>query len=192
MGALAQGTPGASRRLVAVTGDGIPVNALFRDGEFAWPVRAIPIPLVLFTHTDPFDWDEPEVAPPHGYELRPPSKPGDVKNSTEDIQLFTILSAVLAQGAYLNGTGRIVEGPDELVKRFHALSPVFFDPSGNRLTGSGEHVVVLRPTPRIEGVVTYPDATIDVWTRQSGTQWKRIHSRPVVQTMRPHDMIASE
>ncbi|QJW95362.1 hypothetical protein [Frigoriglobus tundricola] len=53
------GEPRRARRLVAITGDGIPVNALFRDGEFAWPVRAIPVPLVLFTHTDPLDWDEP-------------------------------------------------------------------------------------------------------------------------------------
>lgn len=191
MRALAQGTPGAARRLVAVTGDGIPVNALFRDGDLAWPVRAIPIPLVLFTHTDPFDWDEPgDHVPPRGYELPPPSKPGDVKNSTEDIQQFTTISAVLARGAFPDGDGRVVEGADALVAHFRSLSPTFFDPSGNRLTGSGEHVVVLRPTPRLEGVVTYPDAVLEVWTRQGGTQWNRIHSRPVVQTMRPHDGMA--
>jgi hypothetical protein len=192
MSALAQGTPGSARRLVAITGDGIPVNALYRDGEFAWPVRAIPIPLVLFTHTDPFDWDEPgDQPPPHGYELRPPARPTDVKNSTEDIQLFTTLSAVLTRGAFPDGTNRVVEGPDALVERFRTLSPTFFDPSGNRLTGSGEHVVVLRPTPRLEGIVTYPDAVIDVYTRKGG-EWVRIHSRPVVQTVRPNDRGANE
>jgi hypothetical protein len=192
LGALAQGNPGAARRLVAVTGDGIPVNALFRDGEFAWPVRAIPIPLVLFTHTDPFDWDETGGhVPPHGYELYPPVKPGDVKNSTEDIRLFTTLTAVLARGAFPDGSDRVVPGPDELAAGFHALAPAFFDPSGNRLTGSGEYVVVLRPTPRVEGVVTYPDALIDVYTRRAGA-WVHRHSRPVVQTMRPNDWGAGE
>lgn len=187
LGALAQGNPGAARRFVAVTGDGIPVNALFRDGEFAWPVKAIPIPLVLFTHTDPFDWDEPGApAPPKGYELAPPTKPGDVKNSTEDIQLFSTMTRVLTRGAFPDGSGRLTDGPDALAAGFRALAPTFFDPSGNRLTGSGEHVVVLRPAPRVEGVVTYPDATIEVWTRQNG-EWTKVRSRPVVQTVRPFD-----
>ncbi len=194
LGALVQGTPGAARRLVAVTGDGIPVNALFRDGEFAWPVRTLPIPLVLFTHSDPFDWDEPgDPRPPQGYELLPPGKPGEVKNSTEDIQLFTLLTRVVARGAYPDGTDRLIDGPDQLAKHFGARVPKFFeDDSGNRRSGSGEHVVVLRPTPRIEGTVTFPDAVLEVWTRKPGEGWKRIRSRPVVQTMRPNDWGASE
>jgi hypothetical protein len=177
---------------VAATGDGISVNTLYRDGEFAWPVRSIPIPLVLFTHTDPFDWDEPGEAAPRGYELRPPAKPGDVKNSTEDIQLFTTITATLARGAFPDGAARVAEGADALAANFGRLEPAFFDPSGNRLAGTGEHVVVLRPTPRIEGVVTYPDAAIEVWTRQNGGQWGRIHARPVVQTVRPTDGGAGE
>jgi hypothetical protein len=186
LGALAQGNPATARRLVAVTGDGIPVNALYRDGEFAWPVRALPIPLVLFTHADPFDWDEPtDPAPPKGYELPPPVKPTDVKSSTEDVLLFNGLARVLAVSAFPDGTDRITDGPDALAARFRTLAPAFFDPSGNRLSGSGEHVVVLRPTSRVDGVVTYPDAVLEVWTRPDGTAWKRIHARPVVQTMRP-------
>src|SRR5262249_25159794 len=154
---------------------------------------SIPIPLVLFTHTDPFDWDEVgESVPPRGYELKPPAKPGDVRSSTEDVQLFTIMAAVLTRGAVSDGSTRIVEGPDVLTSRFRNLSPAFFDESGDRLSGSGEHVVVLRPTPRIEGVVTYPDAVIEVWTRKSGTQWDRIHARSVVQTVRPTDRETDE
>jgi hypothetical protein len=192
LGGLAQGNPGAARRLVAVTGDGIPVNALFRDGEFAWSVRSIPIPLVLFTHTDPFDWDEPgDHVPPRGYELHPPATPADVKNSTEDILLFTTLTAVLARAAFPDASGQLVAGADALTARFRTLDPPFFDPSGNRLTGLGENVVVLRPTARVEGVLTYPDAVIDVYTRKAG-EWTRIRSRPVVQTVRPNDLGAGE
>ncbi len=191
LGGLAQGNPAAARRLVAVTGDGIPVNALFRDGEFAWPVRTVPIPLVLFTHTDPFDWDEPnDPNPPRGYELLPPARPGDVKSSTEDIQLFTTLIRVTARGAFADG-GRVADGPDALAARLRTLSPPFFDSSGNRLSGVGEHVVVLRPTPRTELDATHPDATIDVYTRQDG-EWVRTRTRPVVQTVRPDDRGAGE
>ena len=187
LGALAQGSPGAARRLVAVTGDGIPVNALFRDGEFAWPVRAVPIPLVLCTHADPFDWDEPgDPNPPRGYELQPPAKPGDVKSSTEDIQLFSTMARVLARGAFADGAARVTDGADALTARFR--EPGFFDDRGDRTTGSGEHVVVLRPTPRVEGVVIYPDAVIEVWTRPDGATWTRVRSRPVVQTVRPYDI----
>jgi hypothetical protein len=193
LGALAQGNPATARRLVAVTGDGIPVNALFRDGEFAWPVRAIPIPLVLFTHTDPFDWDEPtDPAPPHGYELHPPARATDVKSSTEDIVLFNTIARVLARSAFPDEGGRVTDGPDALETAFRTMVPAFFDPSGNRLTGSGEHVVVLRPTARIEGTVTYPDAVIEVWTRPDGGAWKKIHSRPIVQTVRPYERPAGE
>jgi hypothetical protein len=193
LGALAQGNPAAARRVVAVTGDGIGVNALFRDGEFAWPVRALPIPLVLFTHTDPFDWDEPtDPAPPRGYELRPPARPTDVKSSTEDVLLFNTITRVLARGAFPDGADRVVDGPDALLARFRAPEPAFFDPSGNRLTGSGEHVVALRPTARVEGAVTYPDAVIEVWTRPGGAAWRRVHTRAVVQTVRPSDWETGE
>ena len=193
LGALVQGNPAAARRLAAVTGDGIPVNALFRDGEFAWPVRAVPIPLVLFTHADPFKWDRPGDPPaPHGYELVPPKKPGEVKNSTEDIILFSTLAGVVARGAFPDGTDQLIDGPDSLAERFRALSPAFFDPSGNRLSGSGEHVVVLRPTPREDGAVAYPEAMLEVWTRKPGKGWGRVHARPVVQTARPSDWGAGE
>ncbi len=70
--ALVQGNPTVGRQLVAMTGDGIGVNTFFRDRDFAWPVRSLPIPVVLFTHADPFAWDvpgEPPSAPPE-YELR--------------------------------------------------------------------------------------------------------------------------
>jgi hypothetical protein len=188
LGAIAQGSPGAARRLVAVTGDGIPVNALFRDGEFAWPVRAVPIPLALFTHTDPFDWDEPgEPPPPRGYELPPPTRPGDVKNTTEDIQLFSNVTRVLSRCAFADGTGRLTDSTDELAGRFRGLVPAFFDPSGDRLAGSGEHVVLLRPTPSVAGVLPYPDAVIEVWTRGPGGEWVKVRSRPVVQTARLRD-----
>jgi hypothetical protein len=187
LSALAQAR-GSATRLVAVTGDGISVNTLFRDGEFAWPVRALPIPLVLFTHADPFDWDDSGgPRPPKGYELHPP-RPGAVKSTVEDIHLFTGVARALVRGAFPDG-GATAPSASEFARNLHALGT--FDTSGNRLRGSGEYVVVVRPTPRVEGAVTATDAVIEVWTRTNGA-WARRHSRPVVQTIRPTDGGAGE
>ncbi|MCS6865430.1 MAG: hypothetical protein RMJ56_10400 [Gemmataceae bacterium] len=186
LSALALGTPGSARRLVAITGDGIPINALFRDGDVLWPVRSIPIPLVLFTHANPFDWDEPgSTAAPPGYELPPPTHPGEVKNSTEDIQLFTLMGEVLVRAAFPDDSNRLIPDADALLQRFQTLDPPFFDcESGNRLAGSGEYVIVLRPAVRADGVVTYPDAHLEVWTRPNNGLWTCIHTRPIIQTNR--------
>jgi hypothetical protein len=181
LSALAQAR-GSATRLVAVTGDGISVNTLFRDGEFAWPVRALPIPLVLFTHADPFDWDDPGDEPPKGYELTPP-RPGAVKSTVEDIHLFTGMARAVVRGAFPDG-GATAPGAAEFARNLRALD--LFDATGNRSRGSGEHIVVVRPTPRVEGAVTTADAVIEVWTRANGA-WERRHARPVVQTLRPID-----
>jgi hypothetical protein len=187
LSALAQARESA-HRLVAVTGDGISVNTLFRDGEFAWPVRALPIPLVMFTHADPFGWDAPgDPVPPKGYELVPP-RPGAVKSTVEDVHLFTGVARALVRGAFPDG-GATVPGATAFARNLRALE--LFEPSGNRARGSGEFVVVVRPTPRAEGVVTAADAVIEVWARANGA-WARRHARPVVQTIRPIDGRAGE
>jgi hypothetical protein len=172
-----------------VTGDGIPVNALFRDGEFAWPVRALPGPLGAVHPRRPIRLGPARrgAPPPAGYELAPPARPGAGRHTTEDVQLFTTMARAVARGAFADGTGRVAAGADELHGRFRALAPAVFDPAGNRASGSGEHVVVLRPTPRVDGVVTYPDATLEVWTRGPGRGWARCTRCRSVQTARPND-----
>jgi hypothetical protein len=180
---LVQGNPTVGQQLVAVTGDGIGVNTFFRDREFAWPVRSLPIPVVLFLHADPFGWDKPGAgrAPPAGYELPEPA-PGAVRSSVEDIQLFSRLARVVAAAAFPDGTAEIIRTPDALGERLRNLTPKFFDAAGNRKKETGEHVVVLRPTvngngPPERGPV---DAVLEVYTRPAGGQtWSRIHSRPL-------------
>ena len=92
-----------------MTGDGIGVNTFFRDRDFAWPVRSIPVPVVLFTHADPFAWDVPGgPAPPRDYLLSPP-EPGGTRSSTEDIQHFTRLTRIVAAGLFPDG-GKEIAG----------------------------------------------------------------------------------
>ncbi|WP_439620386.1 hypothetical protein [Gemmata sp.] len=179
--ALVQGDPGVGRQLVAITGDGMGVNTFFRDREFAWPTRSISIPLVLFTHADPFGWDAPGgAAPPAGYELTAP-RPGAVRSSTEDIRLYTRLTRVVAAAAFPDGEADLVATPDRLDERLRAQRPAFFDRSGDRLSGTGEHVVVLRPTFAAESARgKQPDGVLEVYSRQPGRgEWVRVHARPL-------------
>lgn len=180
--ALVQGNANVGRQLVAVTGDGMGVNVFFRDREFAWPTRSISIPLVLFTHADPFGWDAPGAAarPPAGYEMTAP-RPGAVRSSTEDIRLYTRLTRVVAAGAFPEGETELVQSPDRLAEQLQGLRPAFFDRSGDRLGGTGEHVVVLRPTFAAETTrPRQPDGVLEVYSRQPGrTEWVRVHTRPL-------------
>jgi hypothetical protein len=185
--ALVQGNPAVGRQLVAVNGDGIGVNTFFRDREFAWPVRSLTIPLVFFTHADPFAWDARGSGrnPPPGYEI-PPPEPGSVRSSIEDIQLFTRLTRIVASGVFPNGAAEIARSPDALADALRKLSPGFFDAAGNRLSGTGEHVVVLRPTFRGDGLLSRPqtDAVLEVYARESETRkWNLIHTQMLG---RPH------
>ncbi len=178
---LVQGNPAIGRQLVALTGDGISVNTFFRDREFAWPVRSLPVPMVLFTHADPLGWDQLGVGhkPPPDYELTQPA-PGEVRSSTEDIRLFTRVTRVLAQALFPNGSNHVVTNADEFVKRLQDERPAFFDTAGDRLDDTGEHVVVLRPIfPGEERTeLSKADATLEVYTRTDhSTGWTLVHSR---------------
>jgi hypothetical protein len=171
---LADSAPLIGQRLVAVTGDGIPVNALYRDGEFAWPVNTLPVPLVLFTHSDPVGWDEPGATPPAGYELHPPT-------STEDVLHFAEMMRIVAEGCY--PPGDVLTRADDLASRLHARHPAFFDPAGNRLGGTGEYVVALWPRSEdgTSGPRAISQATLEVWRRTDDQRWQKVRTVEVDQ-----------
>ncbi len=177
---LAQEDPGIGQRLTAVTGDGITVNTLFRDRDVAWPPRTIPIPLVLFTHADPFAWDkEASNPPPLGYEL-PPPLPGEVRSTTEDIEHFRVAMEMILAAAYAGDPPTLSRDPAEWTDQLHCRTPPLFDQTGNRSTGSGEYIVVLWPAtalPAADSAQSY-DGFLDVYTRRDG-EWYRLHRRPL-------------
>jgi hypothetical protein len=175
--ALSERVPQAGRRFVAVTGDGLSVNTVFRDAEFAWPARSIPIPLIMFAHQNPFGWDEPGTpAPPEGYALD-----RDSKTSTQDIRLYTEMAVILADTVF-PPTGPqpgMATRANDLRERIKAHPLDLFDALGNRKdrSGDGEHVVVLRPTQRYgaDPAVPRPDAVVEVYRRSSGENgWVRV------------------
>ncbi len=156
--AVTDADPGLRARLVAVTGDGIPVNAVYRDAEFAWPAQALAVPLVLFCHNDPTGWDAPGgPAPPPGYRLDPP-------NMTEDVRHFADIGAHLARAAF--GAGEALPDPNAVADRLRLGG--LFEADGERKRRTGEHVCVLRPGP---------DGTfLEVHRRKGETDWERVRT----------------
>jgi hypothetical protein len=154
--AVVEADPDAADRLVAVTGDGVPTNAVLRDGEFAWPVAAVPVPLVFFAHNNPTAWDAAgsTPAPPAGYAFAPP-------NGTEEAMHFGEMGRVIAGACYPPNEPLVARG-DALVARLHARRPAFFDANGERGGGTGEHVLVVRPRP---------DPTLSVFRRGEDKRW---------------------
>ncbi len=148
--------PSLSERFVVVTGDGIPVNAVLRDGEFAWPVHTMPVPLLLFTHENPFAWDA-LATQPSGYELTKP-------NTTEEQMHFCemgrrLFSLVFHAERKSNMTAK------ELLTELRNQKE-FFQTNGERESGTGEHVVLLSQ-PR-------KNSTLTVYRRGQGRSWLKL------------------
>ncbi|MBX9624260.1 MAG: hypothetical protein K2X82_10670 [Gemmataceae bacterium] len=186
--ALAERVPQAGRRLVAVNGDGASANTYFRDAEWAWPARSIPIPMVFFTHDHPFGWDAPGDPAPPGYRLVP-------KNTTEEVRLDTTIGRIVADAVFPPGSGRIADRADEVAARLRDRPDRFFDARGNRRGESGEYVVVVRPTTRYGDLTPgapRPEAVIEVYRRAAaGRTWRPVpqpNGKPVeVLPERPDD-----
>jgi hypothetical protein len=161
--AFAADSPLIGQRLVAVTGDGVSFNTVFRDADVAWPVQELSVPLVFFAHQNPIAWDDdPEVAA--DVALHP-------KTGTDDVLLFADMIRVLAEAIYL---GDKVKHADKLLAKLKAQQPDFYTPDGERRTGEGEYIVVLRPHFG-EGGRVAREATYDVYTRRAG-KWNKAGS----------------
>jgi hypothetical protein len=168
--AIAQASPLTAQRLVVVTGDGIPINTMYRDGEFAWPTGIIDIPVVLFTHNHPLGWDdESRTDLPQGYELRPP-------NSTEEALHFRDLGRIVSEACFPSiptGEG-IVDRAEVLKERLQGRRPAFFDDAGERRGGTGEFVVVLQPRQRLEGIDQ--TGSLSAYRRNADRSWTRMRT----------------
>ena len=165
--------PNLGRQLVAVNGDGIAFNNVYRDRDLVWNVRRAPVPLVFFTHQNPVAWDaESPLARPDQskFALYGP-------NGTDDVLHFSDMVRILAEAAYdvepsHSPADELIPSADELRERLMSRQPAFFEPDGNRRGGSGEYVVYLRPGPRGE----HTSATLEVWTRSAGV-WVHVPPR---------------
>jgi hypothetical protein len=189
---LAEAVANVRRRVVAVGGDSVNVNTVFRDADMAWRIRAIKVPFVFFAHQNPVAWDvDPEQKSPNAAKA---NDPGALlpPTATDDVLLNAFLVRLLVESAYGTGSSpALTASPEELAARLRNRRPAVFDADGNRLAGVGEYVVTL--SPRTEGgqagTETLPWGLLEVWTRDSADRptaaWRKIKSLVTDHARRP-------
>lgn len=169
--------PDLSRSLVAISGDSIAFSNVYRDADLLWNIRVVPVPLVFFTHQNPVAWDADEAPPrdvrdPFG--LYPP-------NGTDDVLHFADVVRLVADAAWTNPVVKASDPvllrtvSDALGDQLRRCDPPFFDADGNRLGGSGESIVYLRPESSETGL---HGAMIEVWSHRD-TGWQQVKRLPV-------------
>src|SRR5579864_1954568 len=172
---LTGSVPFLGRHLVAVSGDSISFNNIYRDADLFWNIRLVPVPLVFFTHQNPVAWDaESQSAPakPERFALYPPNGTDDVLHFADTVQILA--DAIFKAAA---NAGPLAANADELRDRLRQRSPLFFDKEGNRLGGRGEYVVYLHPDllpGHPVGSRILPSAKLEVWSHREDGGWNMV------------------
>jgi hypothetical protein len=177
--ALVRSVPNLAGRFVVASGDAISFNTVYRDRQIAWDIQDLPFPLVFFCHRNPIDRDagfRPRTDRPDGAE--PDDANDTATTGTEDVLLYAdIVEALLQAGAPPEGPP--CANAAELAQRLGQARLLderivlgskgipLFGKDGQRLSGTGEHVVCLRPTFNEFHDRLLPEATIEVW------EWRR-------------------
>ena len=182
---LVRRAPLEVRKLVAVTGDSISFDTIYRDRDTAWNVLDIPVPLVLFSHRNPVDVKS-------GFrEKADPDNPTKT-TGTQDLLLHRDLMEATVDAAFRGGV--LTQDADTLERRLRETRWVkgrvfapdladgadaggvpLFDADGDRLPRTGEHIVWLKPL--LDGERTLPEAEITVWRLRSedvSSGWQQI------------------
>jgi hypothetical protein len=182
---LSRNSPVEARRFIVATGDAIAFNTVYRDRDLAWPIQDLPFRLVFFCHRNPTD--ARAGFRPEGSGEPPNPNAGSPATGTEDLLLYADIVEALVQSAYQGS--EVTASPGDLGVRLRETrlrdggrlavggdGRPLFDANGNRNSGTGEHVVCLRPD--VAGGRQLPRATITVWAWQPGPEAHWRLSRP--------------
>jgi hypothetical protein len=167
---LRRSAPVTARRFTVVTGDSIEFNKIYRDRTLTWPIQDLPFKLVFFCHRNPVDstlgFREQDEA---GADYDP--NHGATSSGTEDLLLFIDIVETVVKAGYQNG--RLLADADALARNLHQVKwrkrRLLFLTDGNRRSGTGEHVVYLRP-PVLQNNRIAPRAELEVWKRTADSQ----------------------
>ncbi len=166
-------SPIRTRRFVLASGDAISFNTILRDRNVTWPIQDLPCSLVLFCHNNPVG----EVTS---------AEPGNAASGTEDLLLYQdIIDALIRASTH---TGKLCRSADELREGLRLLrvpgegGPTLFDPQGNRRSGTGEHVVWLRPSFADERVLPEARIMVAAWQPERSAWQQRGETLRVLYT----------
>jgi hypothetical protein len=182
--ALIRFAPREAQRFVVATGDAITFNTVYRDRNVTWPIQDLPFPLVFFCHRSPVD----ESAGFRGQSRSRPSEEASPEGShagTEDLLLFVDIVETLVQAGFQDN--HLITVADGLKRRlsearwleaaervgFDENGQPLFDSAGDRHSGTGEHVVCLRPVTRGEEILPLAQLEVRPWqpNSASGQRW---------------------
>jgi hypothetical protein len=186
--ALLRTAPREAGRFVVASGDGIAFNTVYRDREVAWPIQDLPFPLVFFCHRNPVDRAAGFV-PETGSNAAASTEVAGSSAGTEDALLDVDMLESLVRARLVESCPPDVPPAEHLRRqltqagwntdegrlRLHAEGEPLFDTDGNRRSGTGEHVVYLKPLLRGEEVL--PRSVLEIWAwhpqNGPGQQWTR-------------------
>jgi hypothetical protein len=174
MRAMVRAAPREAQRFVVATGDALPFNTVYRDRNVAWPIQDLAFSLVFFCHRNPVDLSAGFVREGEAGAATPTD--GSSPNAgTEDLLLFVDIAESMVRAAYHNDSQATEAATLQTMlrqvrwsKRKDRVSfetegnPPLFDSEGNRQSGTGEHVVCVRPV--IKGQQVLPRSRIEVWS----------------------------
>jgi hypothetical protein len=144
--ALAGASPLIGKNLVAVNGDAISINDVYRDGALQWNIRDVPVPLVFLAQQNPVGWDA-ELPGPAG---------------TDDALLFGRMGEMLIRTVYPEDD-QPAANADVLLDRIRKQKIILFD-----------EVVYLKPEISDAGRVG-EQATLEVWRRSKlKKEWRQV------------------
>jgi hypothetical protein len=168
---LARSAPELARRFVVATGDALSFNTIYRDRLVTWPIQDLPFTLVFFAHRNPIDESAGFVTPPAE---RGTNDTRALPSGTEDVLLYRDIVEAVAL-AFREGD-RPSRHADDLgagLAGIHLAGEPgvpLFGPGGQRNSGTGEHVVLVRP--KFHGSRVLPRSTIEVWARHGDRHWR--------------------
>jgi hypothetical protein len=189
---LVHTSPIEARRFLVATGDAVTFNTVYRDRNMAWPIQDLPFTLVFFCHRNPTDARAQQAQLPTEHSPgATESIEGREAPGTEDLLLFAdIVDVLIGACRQENGLAHAVPAnAAQLRERFHQArwskagervtyeaGEPFFDEEGNRRSGTGEHVVLLRPAMRGQRVLA--EAYLEVCPRREDARGRRTWARP--------------
>ncbi|VTR99068.1 hypothetical protein [Tuwongella immobilis] len=143
--AITAANPELASQMVAVTGDSISMNTVYRDGGYAWNVRDISMPFVFFAHHNPVEW----VATP------PPSHPEadnqDIltpPTGTEDVLRNSEMITVLMRSMVDSESNDFHADWTALASRLKSQHLDRFQANGDRRLDQPKYIVVVDPRQR--------------------------------------------